>query len=284
MNPVRLTVVACAAGMVFFAAGLIAMFPGEQAAADAARTVERSVGLPVMLAPLRVTWRGLAADRLEMRIPSGVLVLHDIYAPWSWRMLTGLPLTAEIGASGTADFHASWSGDVTMRLGAVMLQDLPLKLPEGVLLLGRIAGTAHLDGTHGGPPGGLPAGRIDVKAEAVEVRNVKLGGTALPPLRLETMEGRAILVPSGATDTLRVESLALRGDAEGTVTGTIEINPARPEDSRLNLSAALLVQRSWTEGLGDLRAVAESFLPGGRLNGTIQGTLGAPTFVPVPRR
>jgi hypothetical protein len=78
--------------------------------------------------------------------------------------------------------------------------------------------------------------------------------------------------------TVQVESATLRGDAQGTVSGTIIPNLARPADSRLSLNLSLQVQRAWLDKLGDLRQAAEAFLPGGRIEGALEGTLSAPVL------
>jgi hypothetical protein len=122
-------------------------------------------------------------------------------------------------------------------------------------------------------------GRIELKAEGVEIRDLELAGAVLPPLRLETVEGHVSL-----GRMVQVESLVFRGDAQGNLSGTITPNLDRPGDSRLNLSLTLVLQPAWLGQLGDFKPVAEGLLPGGRLDGTIEGALAAPALSRTAKR
>ncbi len=280
MNRLRLVGWACLAGLVLFAVGFAAYFPGGAAARYIARRAEQGLGMPVTLSPVGPTWSGLAADKLEVRTAGGALVARNLLAPWSWRWLTGLPLQARIGSEGLVEGTWSWNGSVTLAASGVQLQDLPMAAPAEVRLLGRVRMTAQIDPIRAGAPGGqLPSGRIEVRAEGVEVRNARLAGVALPPLRLEWVEGHAAL-----GRTVQVEALTFQGDVQGNVSGTIVPSPGRLEQSRLNLNVTLVLQQSWMNQLGDLRPLAEGVLPGGRLDGVVEGTLAAPTLTRIAKR
>lgn len=280
MNRLRLVGLACLAGLVLFAGGLAAYFPGDAAARYLARRAELGLGMPVTLSPVGPTWTGLAADKLEVGTAGGPLVARNLRAPWSWRWLMGLPLQARIGSAGLVEATWSWNGSMTLAASGVQLQDLPMALPAEMRLLGQVRMTAQINPVRaGGLRGELPPGRIEVRIEGVEVRNARLAGAALPPLRLDWVDGHAAF-----GRTVQVEALTFQGDAQGNVSGTIVPNLGRPEDSRLNLNVTLVLQQSWMSQLGDLRTLAEGLLPGGRLDGVVEGTLAAPTLTRTAKR
>jgi type II secretion system protein N len=280
MSRSRLGIWAGLAAVVFFAAGVAATFPGESVARYVGQQMEAGLGIPVSLTPVRVTWRGLAADRLEIRAPGAVLAAQNLRIAWGWGWFSGLPVDARIGTDGTVEAVWSWNGGLAVNVNSVQLQDLPLRLPGDAKITGRISLNARLEPPQQGrPPGELPQGQVDMRAEGIEIGGVKLVGAAMPPLRLELVEGRGTLGP-----IVRIETLTFRGDAEGSVTGTVAVNPARFGDSRLQLNVTLALLRPWINQLGDLRPLAEGFLPGGRLEGTVEGTVAAPTFTRTGKR
>jgi type II secretion system protein N len=281
MTRFQLTILACLAFVLLFVAGLATHFPGAAVARYVGRQVERGLGIPVQLSPIRLAWSGMAADRLEVRVPGSVpLIVQDMRLPWSWRWVLEAPLEARFGKEGRIEAAWGWGGEASLSASRVPLQDIPLGLPADVKVQGRVDVTARV-----GPqaPGRasvremLP-GRIELKAEGVEIRELHLAGTALPPLRLETVEGRI-----GLGRVVQLESLVFRGDAQGNLSGTITPNLDRPGDSRLNLNLTLLLQPTWLNQLGDLRTVAEGLLPGGRLDSAIEGSLAAPTLTRTKR-
>ena len=283
MTRLQLWLSACAAFLLLFIAGLAAHFPGDVVSGYVGRQVERGLGIPVLLAPIHLGWSGLTADRLEVRVPGAdPLIVQDMRLPWTWRWMFGVPLEARLGSDGQIGAAWSWGGEASLSARRIRLQDLPLGLlPAGAKIQGRVDVTARV-----GPqaPGRaavremLP-GRLDVKAEGVEIREVQLAGTALPPVRLDSVEGQATL-----GRVVQVDSLAFRGDAQGNLSGTITPNLDRPGESRLNLSLTVVLQPAWLNQLGDLKPVAEGLLPGGRLDGTIEGTLAAPALARTAKR
>lgn len=278
MSPLRQTALAGAAFVCAFAIGLAAYFPGAALSRYVSLQAERAAGLPVRLSPLRLGLTGLSAGSLEVQpAEGGALVVRDLHVPWSWRWVAELPVSGRIGAEGRFDADWSWSGALSLKATGISLQDLPLQslLPRDARLQGRFDATV----VTGPLPARqaalreLPTGRLEARAEGLEAANVKVAGLAFPPVHLDALEVRM-----GLGRTLQVESATLRGDVQGTVSGTVIPNLERPADSRLSLNVSLQVQRAWMDRLGDLRGLAEGFLPGGRLEGAVEGTLAAPVL------
>ena len=277
MSPVRQTALAVAAFLCAFAIGLAAYFPGEALSRYVSLLAGRAAGMPVNLSPLRVGLTGLSASTLEVRPPAGApFVVHHLHAPWTWRWVSVLPVSGLIGQEGRIDVNWNWSGDLSLTAKGVSLQDVPLPmLPRDAKLQGRFdallsAGPLAL---RQGALRELPDGQLEARVEGIAVDNLRLGGMSVPPLHLDSVELRLVL-----GRTVQVESATLRGDVQGTLSGTIVPNLEHPENSRISLNVSLQVQRAWLDRLGDLRELAEGFLPGGRLEGAVEGTLAAPVL------
>jgi type II secretion system protein N len=277
MTPVRLSLLALGAFLLALLLGLMAYFPGEALSRYVSLQAERSLGLPVRLSPIRIGLTGATADTLEIRpIEGAPFILRSVHAPWTWRWFSGLPLSAQIGSGGSLEAGWGWSGDLSLTAKRIALQDIPLPmLPRDTRIQGKLDATLRAGPIVLRQPGlrEIPPGRLEFKLEGFEASNVQVSGIALPPVRLESVEARI-----GLGRTLQLESATLRGDAQGTASGTVVPNLDRPVDSRLSLNVSLQVQRAWIDRLGDLRPVAEGFLPGGRLEGAVEGTVGAPVL------
>jgi type II secretion system protein N len=278
MSPLRQTALAGAAFVLAFAIGLGAYFPGAAVSRYVSLQAERASGFPVRLSPLSLGLTGLSAASLELRPPeSAALRVDDLRVPWTWRWVTEFPVSGRIGAEGRVEVNWSWSGALSLQATGIDLQDLPLQglLPRDAKLQGRFDASLTAGPLTLRPAAlrELPPGRIEARGEGIDASNVKVAGFALPPVHLDSVEVRA-----GLGRTVQVESATLRGDAQGTVSGTIIPNLARPADSRLSLNLSLQVQRAWLDKLGDLRQAAEAFLPGGRIEGALEGTLSAPVL------
>jgi len=272
MSPARLTALASAAFLAAFVIGLAASFPGEAVSRYVSQRAERAAGMPVRLSPVRVGLTGLSAAMLEVRPPDGPpLAVHDLHVPWTWRWLSEFPLSARIGPDGRIDVDWSWSGNLSVTAMGVPLEGLPLAM---LTREGRFRG--RIDASlQAGPlrPGvrEMPAGQLELRAVGLEASDLRAAGTALPPVRIDALDAKI-----GLGRTMQVESVTLQGDVQGTVSGTVFPNLERPGDSRISLNVSLQVQRAWLDRLGDLRPLAEGFLPGGRFEGIVEGTLAAP--------
>ncbi|MFI5400122.1 MAG: type II secretion system protein GspN [SAR324 cluster bacterium] len=272
MSPARLTALAGAAFVAAFVIGLAATFPGEAVSRFVSRRAERAAGMPVRLSPVGIGLTGLSAATLEVRPPDGAaLVVHDLHVPWTWRWLSEFPLSARIGPDGRIDVDWSWSGNLSLTAKGVPLEDLPSPpLPREGKFRGRIDASLQA-----GPlrPGvrEMPGGQLEVQAVGLEASNLRVAGTALPTVRIDALNAKV-----GLGRTVQVESVTLRGDVQGTVSGTVVPNLDRPGDSRISLNVSLQVQSAWLDRLGEMRPLAEGFLPGGRFEGIVEGTVSAP--------
>jgi type II secretion system protein N len=275
MTTVRLTLVAVAVFAMALILGLMAYFPGESLARYISLQAERSLGLPVKLSPIQVGLTGLTADSLEIRMgESKPFVLRNVHAPWTWRWVTEFPLSARLGSEGIIELGWGWAGMVSVTGKSIAVQDLPLAmLPKDTRIQGRLDVIANAGPIAMRPAGfrEIPQGRLEVKLEGFEAANLQIAGVSLPPIRFDSAEARL-----GLGRTVQLEGATFRGDAQGTASGTIVPNLDRLTDSRLSLNVSLQVQRAWMDRLGDLRPLAEGFLPGGRLEGAVEGTVGAP--------
>jgi len=283
MSNLRLAAIAAAAFVLALAIGMAASFPGEALSRYISQQVERAAGMPVRLSPLHLGVTGLSAEALDILPPdSSPVFVREVHFPWTWRWISEIPLSAKIGDNGKIDVAWGWSGNLAVTLKDLALQDLPLPmLPPDTRLKGTVNAALTLAPVslrqHG--IGGMPAGSLELQAEGIEAINVRAAGIAIPTIRLDSVEARI-----GLGRTVQVESLTLRGDAEGTVTGTIVPNLERPADSRLSLNVALQVRRNWIDQLGNLKPLAEGFLPGGRIAGALEGTVGAPVLNRTAKR
>jgi type II secretion system protein N len=281
MSRLRLTLLACAVGLVAFVIGLRVYFPGAALSRYAAQQAQRALGMPVRLSPIHPGLTGIGADTLDLVPPnSRPVTIQDVRVPWTWRLFTGLPLSARIGTDGSAELSWGWGGDLEWSLSRVALQDLPLGVfgPD-IQVQGRVDASGRAGPLKTGGAREMPPGKLDLRADSVQVTGVKVAGTAVPPVHLDVVEVHLVL-----GRTVQVESASVRGDAQGTVTGTIVPNLDRPADSRLSLNITMQVQRTWMDGLGDLKPLAQAALPDGRIEGTLEGTLAAPTLSRTQKR
>ncbi|MFI5399667.1 MAG: type II secretion system protein GspN [SAR324 cluster bacterium] len=275
MSPLRLTALAGVVFLLAFGIGLAMYFPGQAVSRYVSQRAERAAGVPVRLSPISIGLTGLSAATLEVRPADGAsFVVHDLHVPWTWRWVSEFPISARIGPEGRVDVDWSWSGDLSVTAKGVPLQDLPLPmLPRETKVQGTLDASLRAGplALRQGTPREVPAGQLEVRAEALEVSNLRVAGTALPPVRIDVLDAKV-----GLGRTLQVESVTLRGDVQGTVSGTVVPNLDRPSDSRISLNVSLQVQNAWLDRLGEMRPLAEGFLPGGRFEGIVEGTVAAP--------
>ncbi|HUJ73413.1 MAG TPA: type II secretion system protein GspN [bacterium] len=263
--------------------GLMWSFPGAALAGYLA-SQWRAPGLSVQLAPVRFTGWALHSDTLQVRAagtPSAsLLVLTDLSIP-VLRLPGGVALHATLGRTGRLNAEWPWSGgQLDIRSANLNLDDIPaLSLLHGIAMRGQVSMQAHLAGplpAPGDPQGVLPDGTISAHAEDVQLSQLNVAGTALPPVRLRDLTLRARTGRSVA-----VEGLSFAGDVQGSVTGTIVPEWADPLNSRLNLRVTTTLDAAWMNQLGALRAVLQSLMHGDRLETMLTGTLRAPNLQPV---
>jgi hypothetical protein len=241
--------------------------------------------LAVTLSPVRLTPFGLRSDRLVIRdasAPNGapLMILSDVRVPVSPSLFRGAPLRASIGTEGSVSGFMAWDGsDITVDQLSARLEDFPIAgaLP-GVSAKGKVTLSAqfHPPPARPGAKAEIPEGEIRGKLEAVEISGLSAAGVSLPVTRLQDVD---ISVKTGRV--VQIDRFETRGDVAGTVKGTITPNADRPQDSRLALTVATTLRQGWIQEAGVLRPILEGFFPGGRVEGTLNGTLGVPNWSPT---
>jgi hypothetical protein len=271
--------------LLFLGVGLAAHFP----AAAVTRAIEGGLNgatvLSVALAPVRITLTGLRSDRLTVREAGSaggppLIVLSDVRLPFSFSLWEGAPLRAALGADGRVSGFMAWNGSVvTIDEFSARLEDLALPTGRpGLTLKGRVSlsGQFRPGVARGRGRPEVPDGEFRGRAEAVEIAGIDVAGTKLPVTRLQDVE---VNVRTGRT--VQIERIEVRGDVQGTVQGSITPNMERPAESRMNLNVAATLRPGWVQETGLLRPILDGFFPGGRIEGALSGTAGAPNWAPA---
>ncbi len=283
----RFAAIAVAAGLFLlaFGWGFAVNFPSEAVTRSLQAGLNTSPVLSVALDPVRVTLTGLSSDRLTVReagSPSGppLLTLTAVHVPWRPALVRGAPLEATLGTSGHVSGFLAWDGsEVAVDALSGLLQDLPLPLGvPGMALKGRLTLSGRIRATPrpGSTRAELPEGELTGRLEQVEVTGLNLAGTALPVTRLDTVDVRVKIGRS-----VQIERFEVRGDLQGTAQGSVTPNLERLPDSRVSLTVSAAVRPGWLQDTGALRPILEGFFPGGRIDGTLGGTAGAPAWSPT---
>lgn len=286
----RFAAIAVAAGLfvLAFAWGFAVNFPGEAVTRAIQAGINTSPVLTVALDPVRFTLAGLRSERLtvsETAAPSGppLLTLTDIRVPLRPALFRGASLQATLGTGGRISGFLAWDGsEVTVDDLSARLEDLPLPLgAPGMAVKGRLALTGRFRAAPrpGSTRAELPDGELGGRLEQVEVTGLNVAGTALPVTRLDGVDVR---VRTGRT--VQIERFEARGDLQGSAQGSVTPNLEHIQDSRLNLTVSGALRPAWMQDTGALRPILEGFFPGGRIDGTLGGTVGAPAWTPSRSR
>ncbi|MBI4082899.1 MAG: type II secretion system protein GspN [Candidatus Lambdaproteobacteria bacterium] len=261
---------------VSFWAGLVSHFPGAALSRYLEGVANRDPRLSVRIAPAELGWTRLLISQIRVDgnltgQPTFLLALNDTEIPLSWGLLGGLSLRTGLGGSGVVELYWPWKrGEASFSARDLKLEGIPAlaQLPAQ-----RIQGRVELSGTARVRPGQMPEGRVRGRIQGLEIGGMQVLGQTVEATRLESVEIQAAF---GAQ--LRVESLSAQGDIQGSLSGTVAPNPARPELSALDLQIDVGLRPEWVQQLGPLAPVAESLLDNGRLAGVLRGTPARPLF------
>lgn len=265
--------------LVVFWAGLVRHFPGEALGRYLEARLSTDPRVQVELEPVRLGWTGVRVQRARVRgrvrgeaVP--VVAFHDLEIPLSFSLLQGLSLYGALGRSGSLEVYWPWRGGPLQLEGrGVRLEDVPAL---ALVRPARVRGSLSLSGTldpAAARSGGLPEGRLRGTAQGVQVGRAEIMGQSLPTTRLEEVRFRV-----GLGEVIELRELNLRGDVQGTVTGTLRPRLSAPRRSPIDLEVALAMRPGWVQQFGSFAPIVESFLRGGRLEATLGGTLARPTM------
>lgn len=282
----RLAVILCVLVVVVVAfwIGLMFNFPGARASRYVEQRVNQRQAFDLVLAPAELRWFGLYVPSAELRrrdnpAAEPLVTVTDFTVPLSWRLVSGLPMHANVGGRGEVEAYLPWSlGGTATVAGQVDLGTLPVPaVLKPLALAGHLEVHGHFLMDAQSQAGvRLPEGTLAGSGRNLVVSQVRLGATPLPPTRLESLEWE---LETGRT--VNVKRFDYRGDLQGTVAGTITPNLRNPRNSLLALRITTALRDDWLAQLGDLRPIVESFLNRGRVVTTLTGTVGRPNLQPV---
>lgn len=262
--------------VVIFWAGFVSHFPGAALSRYLESLANRDPRVSVRIAPAVLGWGGLSIPQIRVDgtitdQPAFLLSLNDTEIPLSWSLWDGASLSAGLGGSGRVELFWPWEpGEMRFSGRDIRLEQVPAlsQLP-----VQRVQGRADFEGTAVLRPDAAPQGKVRVRVQGLEVDGVAVLGQTIPTTRFEDVQLQGALGPS-----LRLESLTLRGDLEGSLSGTLSPQWARPEYSPMDLQIDLTFRPEWIQQLGPLAPVAEQMLDQGKLAGTLRGTPTRPIF------
>jgi hypothetical protein len=280
MRKLALIVLGALLFLAVFWIGLMVHFPG----AALSRMIEsRLASMPMLsasLSPARLGVTGLHFEslRFSLRRPEGpvsLIALKDLAISLTWRLWNGLPVQGSIGDRGRLQLFAPWEAQpLSIAVTDVALEKVPgLAVIKPIQVSGRVSlsGTVDLGGQRPKRRASFPKGSLTARAEQLEVRELNIMGTALPPAKLETV---ALEVTLG--ERIQFDRLEFRGDLQGNVTGSIRPRPANLLQSDLQLNVTASFRPEWLERLGPLQALVQGFLKDGRLRASVHGTVARP--------
>ena len=265
-----------------FGWGFALNFPDAAATRAIEASVNTSPVLAIGLEPIRFTLTGLRSDRLVVRRVGGsndppLLTLTDVRLPFRPTLFRGASLQAALGSDGRLNGFVAWDGsDITVDELSARLEDLSLPLgTPGMTVKGHVTLSGRL--RPGPRPGNvraeLPDGELHGRVEALEVSGLNVAGTVLPVTHLQDVE-----IDLRMGRTVQIERIVAHGDLQGTAQGSVVPNLDRIQDSRLSLTVSAALRPGWIQDTGALRPILEGFFPGGRIEGTLGGTAGAPAW------
>ena len=270
--------------LLVFWLGVIVNFPGE----SLSRMVEAQakIAAPQLVLKLQPASLGLLSINLDtviVHLRQGdstvkVVELKEVSIPLSWRLFSGLPLQAMIGAEGEVDLFIGWGGQrVEVEASAIRLEDIPAweamvgaKIKGGLDLIGAFNIPKIVPNK---PPQPL-MGELTGSLAGVEIENLKVMGASIPNAKIDSVDLKIL-----GGKTIELTKFAFKGDIQGEIKGSLTPQMARIESSRLDLELNAAFRETWLNGLGALKPIADSFLKNGRITGHIAGTLNQPKWV-----
>ncbi|MBI3994075.1 MAG: hypothetical protein HY342_12445 [Candidatus Lambdaproteobacteria bacterium] len=272
---------------VVFWAGLLYTFPGAALSAYVEGRLTAETGRPVNVLPASLRWYGLNVPQVRFAGLGGdarnAVVLTDVRVPLAWRLLRGVPVSAELGAGRLALFLPWGDGQMSFSLQDLQLEALPevqalagFPLKGRMHVVGQVARrAAQAQAARGQLPEGSVIGEITgLTVEGAQVLSQKVPAVKEDVIRFDLALGQRI----------EIRSLTFEGDVRGTIEGQVLPNLYRPNQSRLQLAITAGFRESWLQALGDMRPLVDSFLDNGQLRARIDGTIEQPQFRTAGRR
>lgn len=268
-----------------FFTGLAAHFPAAAVSRAIESGIASATALSVTLEPVRLTLTGLRSERLVVRGPTegaASITLTDLRIPYRPILWRGVPVVAAIGPMGRVRTFMAWDGSViAVEELSGRIEDFPLAAVGGIGVKGRVnlSGEMKPSASPRTSRPELPEGEIRGHVEAMEVTGIRVAGSQLPPVRLDEV---AFSIRTGRT--VRIERLDARGDLQGTIQGSIIPRLEQLQDTRFNLQVSASMRPSWVQETGALRPLLDGLFPGGRIEGTVGGTVALPAWNPTRGR
>ncbi|MDP7157516.1 MAG: type II secretion system protein GspN [SAR324 cluster bacterium] len=270
-------------------AGLIGLgvgFPERQLAETLARHLQAQTGIPVEISSVQLGWSRITLPEVAFRTPPAwseapsvrLLVLESLELSY-WPLLVSWQAQLSLRShGGEMQVSAKLDGSaVDLQMTGVELGRMPL---SSVAPWGTVAGILSFAGNLVEPlllqqtPPQIPQGdfsgslrdvRIQFKAATLE----QLGVT-LPGLTLDEVGFKGTI---GSNLTADVQ---FKGMLTGTLSGWMRLNPARPQNSLLNLRVQLNLNPELRQQLGSAALLLRGFQCGTTVSLKIEGTVAQP--------
>ena len=268
--------------LVVFWLGLLFNFPGGALSRYIESQVNRDGNVEVSLGEASLGLLGLGFPSLSVSInESGskreILVLEDVSIPFSWRLISGLPVSADHGKEGWIQAFVSWDlSNIEVEGGDLLLQEMKAWKSFAPM---TVTGKVDLNGQFSFPAGkalngSLPKGSLKANAGNIEIANLDLMGTKLPQAKLELID---LELESGSR--IQVKKLVFNGDIKGTVSGTIQPAGNVLNNARLDLQLSAALRHQWVESFPrTFQIILKSMLKDNSITGKVGGTLGNPRW------
>ena len=279
--------------------GFLTHFPGAALSGHLEGLVNRDPIISVRIAPAELHWNRITipdirVDGLVEGHPAFLAAFRETEIPLSWDLFGGFSLRTGFAPSGDLELFWPWRSGTTRFSGRnIRLETIPavslvrpaFKKPGGRTVAAppfsaeRVLGRLEFDGEAAVKDGLIAEGQVRGQFTGVEIGGVNVLGMTIDATKISEARFQIGLGP-----ILRVQSFTLEGDFQGTIGGSVTPRPNRLDASGLDIQLDIAVRPEWTQQLGPLAPLLDSFLDSGRLNGTLRGTPARPLFRPTKSR
>jgi type II secretion system protein N len=271
--------------VVALLAGFRQQFPGEAVAKYIESQAQRQTGLQLDIEPIQLEWTRLSTPSVTFpRPPQFWMFPLETLARLDQVTLPFLPILQFQQLLVQAQLYQSdlklavdlpRMNTLNISLDELMLQQVPLVnmlpfgFPAGVLSLeGEIKNLAQLQRKQQHLPIGTLQGTLTDFRFRLNQKHLLLKGLSITELNLSEV----LYEISMQQQLIEISQLTLRGDLEGSVTGSIRLNERNLLESRIDLDLKVRLSQKLQNQLGSLTMMLQGFRCGDFFDVKIRGT------------